>query len=129
MQSLYPDSVLMVAAIGLQNCPTPIWLSLYQGYMIYYIVQGKYVLLSFSMIIFVQIFNFYTIFFHTYTFNWSFWQNIYKKTFNQLITEKKKCPIVHLKIEKISGQLYWTHEKHGKNYFATAQKQQSIYSS
>lgn len=33
MQSLYPDSVLIVAAIGPQNCPTPIWLSRYQGYM------------------------------------------------------------------------------------------------
>lgn len=35
MQSLYPTvSVFIVADMGPQNCPTPIWLSRYQGYMI-----------------------------------------------------------------------------------------------
>lgn len=78
MQSLYPDSVLMVAAIGLQNCPTPIWLSLYQGYMIYYVFQGIYVVFSFSVIIIVQFFLFVYNFFFTHHNSIDFYDKTYK---------------------------------------------------
>lgn len=58
MQSLYPTvSVFIVADMGPQNCPTPIWLSRYQGYMIRYSGDGETNLLSFFSFFFCICFS------------------------------------------------------------------------